>query len=117
VNVPDTTLHLHHDDAGPVPVEVPSNNPVEVKPPRATAAKGRAGPVEKLAVPADEAGPMCGVSKATWWRMHSGGLCPAPVKMSHRTLWRTEELRRWMDAGAPPRKTWDAMEKARKAGR
>ncbi len=69
---------------------------------------------EPLLVPAKQAGPVCGVSAATWWRMHAGGLCPAPVKVSSRTLWRMEELRRWIEAACPNRRTWEAQERSRK---
>jgi predicted DNA-binding transcriptional regulator AlpA len=73
--------------------------------------------VETLLVPADVAGPMCGRSEASWWRDHAAGRIPAPVKLGGRTLWRVEELRRWIEAGCPPRKTWEVIQANRKGGR
>jgi prophage regulatory protein len=71
-------------------------------------------PVGVLLVPANVAGPMCGRSEASWWRDHAAGRVPAPVKLGGRTLWRVEELRRWVDAGCPSRAIWDALEKSRR---
>lgn len=67
--------------------------------------------VEPLLVGADVAGPLCGRSEASWWRDHAAGRIPAPLKLGGRTLWRVEELRRWVAAGCPCRRVWDAMEK------
>src|SRR5262245_27661932 len=36
--------------------------------------------VEPLLLAADQAAPLCGVSRATWYRMASAGRCPAPVR-------------------------------------
>jgi predicted DNA-binding transcriptional regulator AlpA len=69
--------------------------------------------VPPLLVPAGVAGPMCGRSEASWWRDHAAQRVPAPVKLGGRTLWRTDELRRWVAAGCPPRRVWEAREKAR----
>jgi predicted DNA-binding transcriptional regulator AlpA len=70
---------------------------------------------ETLLIPADVAGPFCGVSAATWWRMHAAGKNPAPVKCSHRTLWRRSELAAWVEASCPDRRTWEAL-RSRKGG-
>lgn len=72
--------------------------------------------VEALLVGADVAGPMCGRSEASWWRDHAAKRIPAPVKLGGRTLWRVEELRRWVEAGCPGRQTWEALQ-AGKNGR
>ena len=63
--------------------------------------------VEALLVPAHVAGPMCGRSKASWWRDHTAGRIPAPIKLGGRSLWRVEELRRWVEAGCPSRTVWE----------
>jgi predicted DNA-binding transcriptional regulator AlpA len=73
--------------------------------------------VEPLLVPAQVAGPICGVSKATWWRLHAAGKVPAPVRLGGRTLWRRAELVAFCEAGCPDRKTWDALKATRKGGR
>lgn len=41
----------------------------------------------------------------TWDRL---GTIPAPVRIGGRVLWRTDEIRQWLDAGSPDRETWDA---------
>lgn len=73
--------------------------------------------VEVLLIPADVAGPMCGRSRASWWRDHAAARVPAPITLGGRTLWRVAELKRWIDAGCPDRKTWESAEARRKGGR
>src|SRR5262245_62170361 len=74
-------------------------------------------PVEALLVPAAVAGPQCGVSTATWWRLHAAGKVPAPIRLGGRTLWRRMELRAFVEAGCPDRKSWEAIQVTRKGGR
>jgi predicted DNA-binding transcriptional regulator AlpA len=62
-----------------------------------------------LLVPAGVAGPMCGRSEASWWRDHAARRVPAPIKLGGRTLWRTQELREWVESGCPDRRTWEAL--------
>lgn len=78
--------------------------------PRGTAAT--ASTAEALLVPAPVAGSLCGRSEASWWRDHAAGRIPAPVKLGGRTLWRVEELREWVAAGCPDRRTWEALQSA-----
>jgi predicted DNA-binding transcriptional regulator AlpA len=73
--------------------------------------------VETLLVPAEVAGAICGRSKASWWRDHAADRIPSPVKLGGRTLWRVEELRRWIEAGCPARKVWEAIKASGKGGR
>jgi len=68
---------------------------------------------EPLLIPASVAGPLCGRSEASWWRDHAAGRCPRPVRIGGSTLWRVEELRRWIEARCPDRRSWEAMEAAR----
>ena len=63
-------------------------------------------------VPAKLAAPLCGVSVATWHRLNSARKIPAPVRLGGRVLWRVQELRDWMGAGCPDRKTWEALKAA-----
>jgi predicted DNA-binding transcriptional regulator AlpA len=53
---------------------------------------------------------MCGRSEASWWRDHAAGRIPAPIKLGGRTLWRVEELRRWVEAGCPARRIWETLQ-------
>jgi hypothetical protein len=65
-----------------------------------------------LLAPAKVAGPLCGRAPASWWRDHAAQRIPAPIRLGGRTLWRTEELRLWVEAGCPGRKEWEALGKA-----
>ncbi|MBX3401557.1 MAG: helix-turn-helix domain-containing protein, partial [Gemmataceae bacterium] len=47
----------------------------------------------------------------TW---DAAGKLPEPVRIGGRVVWRLDELRAWLDAGAPDRKTWAAIRAARK---
>jgi predicted DNA-binding transcriptional regulator AlpA len=73
----------------------------------ATAGAGQSPRPEPLLVPASVAGPMCGRSEPSWWRDHAAGRIPAPVRVGRSTLWRTAELRAWVEAGCPPRRAWE----------
>jgi hypothetical protein len=70
--------------------------------------------VGPLLVPADVAGPMCGRSKASWWRDNAAERIPAPVRVGGRTLWRVEELRLWVECGCPDRSCWNSLQRARR---
>jgi predicted DNA-binding transcriptional regulator AlpA len=65
-------------------------------------------------VPASLAAVIAGVGESTWWRLHSAGKVPRPNKLGGKTLWRVAELREWIAAGCPDRRTWDAIRKAQK---
>ncbi|MBI1913616.1 MAG: helix-turn-helix domain-containing protein [Planctomycetes bacterium] len=69
---------------------------------------------EPLLVPAPEAARLCGVSEATWWRLVAAGKTPSPVRLGHSTRWRVAELKRWVQAGCPDRKAWQALEASRR---
>lgn len=47
----------------------------------------------------------------TW---DAAGTLPSPVRIGGRVVWRMEEIRAWLDAGAPDRETWAAMVAARR---
>jgi len=34
-----------------------------------------------------------------------------PVRLGRKVLWVTDELRRWLAAGAPPRLRWEAIKR------
>jgi predicted DNA-binding transcriptional regulator AlpA len=72
---------------------------------------------DTLLVPANVAGPMCGRSEASWWRDHAASRIPTPVKLGGRTLWRVLELRDWVEAGCPDRRTWEALRRQKGGGR
>jgi predicted DNA-binding transcriptional regulator AlpA len=56
---------------------------------------------------AREAAGLLTVGLTTFWKMHSAGRLPAPVRLTARTVrWRREELGKWIAAGCPKRDEW-----------
>ena len=64
---------------------------------------------DRLLIGAADAATMCGVSRSTWWALHSSGRVPLPVRLGRRTLWRRGELEAWIAAGCPARERWEAI--------
>lgn len=53
----------------------------------------------------------CGVRSVRTW--DAAGKLPAPLRIGGRVVWNLEEIRRWIEAGAPDRETWEARRAAR----
>src|SRR5262245_11866299 len=54
-----------------------------------------------------------GISRAHFFRLHSAGQIPLPVRLGRRCpRWRADELRAWTAAGCPPRDVWEQMKKS-----
>ena len=54
-----------------------------------------------------EAAALIGVSRATFWKLHSQGRVPLPVRLSGRVVrWRKHELEAWVQSGCPTRDKW-----------
>lgn len=64
--------------------------------------------VEPIAVNAEGAGRLLGVSGRTFQRMHAAGETPAPVLVGSRRRWIVSELRGWAAARCPGRERWEA---------
>ena len=64
----------------------------------------------QLMVPAKKACTICSKSLRTWRAWDAAGWVPRPVRIARSTLWRTEELRRWAEAGCPRREEWEARQ-------
>lgn len=64
---------------------------------------------EPLAVGAHDAVRMCGVSRATWYRLMSSGRVPQAVRLGSRIVWPVDDLRDWVNAGCPARDRWAAV--------
>jgi predicted DNA-binding transcriptional regulator AlpA len=41
--------------------------------------------------------------------MDAAGRLPAPLRIGGSVRWRAEEIRDWLDAGAPDRETWERI--------
>ncbi|QNN24941.1 helix-turn-helix domain-containing protein [Planctomycetales bacterium ZRK34] len=63
--------------------------------------------IAPLLVTAEEAARLCGVSRATWFKMRAADRVPAPVHLGGSVRWRTDDLRRWVAAGCPSREAFD----------
>lgn len=62
------------------------------------------------ALPAADAARLLGVSRATFFKLHSAGRVPLPVYLTPRCpRWRRSELLAWLGAGCPDRQTWQRM--------
>jgi predicted DNA-binding transcriptional regulator AlpA len=68
--------------------------------------KGGKPTLPPLLVDAGAAAKLCGVSKATWYRLMSAGKVPAPIRLGGRVLWRVRELELWTEHGCPDRAEW-----------
>lgn len=56
-----------------------------------------------------EAAGLLGISRATFYRLHSSGRLPLPVRLGRSARWRSMELRAWVASGCPERSRWEAM--------
>lgn len=62
---------------------------------------------EPLLLTTDQAARLLGIGRTSLYSMHTTDrLGPMPVRLGRRILWRHEELKRWVDAGCPPRRQW-----------
>ena len=53
-----------------------------------------------------------GVRTVRTW--DAAGKLPAPVRIGGRVVWRVDEIRAWLAAGAPSRTEWEARRATRK---
>lgn len=58
-------------------------------------------------------GKMLSLSARTIWRLRSSGKLPEPVKVGGAIRWVESEIVDFIKAGAPDRKTWEAMQQAK----
>jgi predicted DNA-binding transcriptional regulator AlpA len=96
----------------------PDPDGADVPPAAGHAAPGTGGPaapaLPPLLLPARQAAALCGVSEATWWRLHSAGRVPAPVRLGGRTLWRRSDVLAFVEMGCPDRKSFEAQQRVEK---
>jgi predicted DNA-binding transcriptional regulator AlpA len=64
----------------------------------------------RLLLTAKEAAAACGKSLRSWRTWDAGGRIPRPVRIGRSTLWRADELRRWIEAGCPRREEWEVQQ-------
>jgi predicted DNA-binding transcriptional regulator AlpA len=49
----------------------------------------------------------CGIRTIRTW--DAAGRLPSPIRIGGRVVWRVDEIRRWLAAGAPDRETWNVI--------
>ena len=60
-----------------------------------------------LLLDAKSAAQLLGVSESSYWKLHSQGRVPLPLRLSERIVrWRRDELEHWVRAGCPARANW-----------
>ncbi|MBE7462976.1 MAG: AlpA family phage regulatory protein [Planctomycetes bacterium] len=60
-----------------------------------------------LLLGAKTAAELVGVSESTFWKLHSQGRIPNPMRLGGRVVrWRRCELSAWVRAGCPSRANW-----------
>ena len=57
-------------------------------------------------------GQMLSLSKRQIFRLNSCGKIPAPIRIGGSIRWDESTISEWLKAGAPDRKTWEAMKNA-----
>jgi predicted DNA-binding transcriptional regulator AlpA len=62
----------------------------------------------RLLLTAKQAAAACGKSLRTWRSWDSAGRIPRPVRIHRTTMWRFDELQKWVEAGCPRRDEWEA---------
>lgn len=62
-----------------------------------------------LAIDAQAAGALFGLSERAWRRLDVTGQVPAPVHIGRNVRWRLSELARWARRGCPDRDTWNSI--------
>ncbi|MCE9635768.1 MAG: helix-turn-helix domain-containing protein [Planctomycetes bacterium] len=61
-----------------------------------------------LLLDATEAADFLGVSRSSFYRLDLSGVVPSPIRLSKFRRWSRPELRRWVEAGCPPRDRWES---------
>ena len=57
-------------------------------------------------------GEMLSLSKRQIFRLNSCGKIPAPIRIGGDVRWAESTIAQWLKAGAPDRKTFEAMQQA-----
>jgi predicted DNA-binding transcriptional regulator AlpA len=71
------------------------------------AVESPAGATLPLLLDAAEAARLLGVGRTTFYQLDVTGRVPRAIRLSKIRRWSRPELRRWVDAGCPPREHWE----------
>jgi len=64
---------------------------------------------EPLLVTVVEVARLLSVSQRHVLGLHKNELMPKSIRLGHSTRWNINDIRRWIAAGCPDRKTWESM--------
>jgi len=73
------------------------------------------GTTEKL-LRAVDVGRILNLSKRQIFRLNSSGKIPASLRIGGAVRWAESTIAEWLAAGAPDRRTWEAMKQERDQG-
>jgi predicted DNA-binding transcriptional regulator AlpA len=73
--------------------------------------------IEPLAVRAERAAAMCGLSQRHWFQLQAAGKIPAAIKCGRASLWRVDDLRRWVEWGCPNLDRFEQLLRAEEGGK
>lgn len=73
------------------------------------------GTTEKL-LRAVDVGRILNLSKRQIFRLNSSGKIPAPIRIGGAVRWAESTIAEWLAAGAPDRRTWEALKQERDQG-
>lgn len=62
-----------------------------------------------IALPASAAAALFGLSERAWWRLHSSGRCPLPIRCGRAVRWLVDGprgLKAWAEMGCPTREVF-----------
>ena len=62
--------------------------------------------IDVLLVSAEDSAKLLGISRSQFYRLHSAGKIPLPIRSLGRPMWSRKELDAWVDAGCPAREKW-----------
>lgn len=65
-----------------------------------------------IALPASAAAALFGLSERQWWRLHSAGRIPLPLRIGRACRWildGPDGLRAWAEGGCLPRDRWQEL--------
>ena len=68
---------------------------------------------EPILLPAGAAARLLGISERHFYKLHSSGRVPKPIRLGRSVRWRADELRDWVAAGTPARDRWQGIREAK----
>ena len=61
---------------------------------------------DPILLSAGAAAKLLGISERHFYKLHSSGRVPKPIRLGRAVRWRADELRDWVASGTPARIQW-----------